>query len=152
MWYNKKKKEKLFPSDKIVKVKKKPDLKAKLDRIFSEYIRLRDADNNGMVRCISCRNIEHWKNVDCGHFVNRSHTSTRFNEKNCNAQCRRCNRFDEGNNIGYMKGLIKKYGASVLEELEVLKYQESHLSEFEYKVLIEHYTKEVKRLHEDKGI
>ena len=152
MWYNKKKKGKLFPSDKIVKVKKKPDLKAKLDRIFSEYIRLRDADNNGMVRCISCRNIEHWKNVDCGHFVNRSHTSTRFNEKNCNAQCRRCNRFDEGNNIGYMKGLIKKYGASVLEELEVLKYQESHLSEFEYKVLIEHYTKEVKRLHEDKGI
>lgn len=152
MWYNKKKKEKLFPSDKIVKVKKKPDLKAKLDRIFSEYIRLRDADNNGMVRCISCRNIEHWKNVDCGHFVNRSHTSTRFNEKNCNAQCRRCNRFDEGNNIGYMKGLIKKYGASVLEELEVLKYQESQLSEFEYKVLIEHYTKEVKRLHEDKGI
>lgn len=60
MWYKKKKKkESLFLSDKIVKVTKKPDLKAKLDKIFSEYIRLRDADNNGMVRCISCMKIDH---------------------------------------------------------------------------------------------
>ncbi len=153
MWYKKKKKkESLFLSDKIVKVTKKPDLKAKLDKIFSEYIRLRDADNNGMVRCISCMKIDHWKNVDCGHFVNRGHMSTRYNEKNCNAQCRKCNRFDEGNSIGYSRGLIKKYGPGVIDELEVLKHQESHLSDFDYEVLIKHYQKEVKRLKEEKGL
>lgn len=153
MWYKKKKRKKAcFFSDKIVKVTKKPDLKAKLDKIFSEYIRLRDADNNGMVRCISCMKIDHWKNVDCGHFVNRGHTSTRYNEKNCNAQCRKCNRFDEGNNIGYARGLVRKYGQQVIEELEILKHQASHLSEFDYKILIAHYSKKVKELHENKGI
>lgn len=153
MWYKKKKKkESLFLSDKIVKVTKKPDLKAKLDKIFSEFIRLRDADSNGMVGCISCMKIDHWENVDCGHFVNRGHMSTRYNEKNCNAQCRKCNRFDEGNSIGYTRGLIRKYGTQVIDELEILKHQESHLSDFDYEVLIKHYQKEVKRLREEKGL
>ena len=60
--------------------------------------------------------------------------------------------FDEGNNIGYMRGLIKKYGQAVIEELEILKHQHSHLSDFDYKVLIDLYTQKVKQLHEDKGI
>lgn len=38
--------------------------KDKLDRIFSEYIRLRDADNNGYIRCISCGKIVFWKDTD----------------------------------------------------------------------------------------
>lgn len=152
MWYKKKKKEKIPLFKGTVSVKKKPDLKAKLDRVFSIYIRLRDSDNNGYVRCISCGKIVHWKDIHCGHFVNRGHMSTRFNEKNCNGQCLGCNSFDEGNNIGYTRGLIKKYGPGIIDELEILKHQESHLSEFEYKVLIDHYSKKVKELHENKGI
>lgn len=138
--------------DNKVVVKKNPNLKAKLDRIFSEYIRIRDANQQGYTVCISCGKIVSWKEADCGHFVNRRHMATRFNEKNCNSQCRSCNRFDEGNNIGYMRGLIKKYGQAVIEELEILKHQHSHLSDFDYKVLIDLYTQKVKQLHEDKGI
>ena len=130
----------------------KNTLKNKLDRIFSLYIRLRDANPQGYTRCISCGKIVPWKEADCGHFINRSHMATRYNEKNCNAQCRSCNRFDEGNNIGYIRGLIKKYGQGVIDELEILKHQESHWTEFEYKSLIEHYKQKVKELHENKGI
>ena len=130
----------------------KSTLKNKLDRIFSLYIRLRDANLQGYTRCISCGKIVPWKEADCGHFINRSHMATRYNEKNCNAQCRSCNRFDEGNNIGYIRGLIKKYGQGVIDELEILKHQESHWTEFEYKSLIEHYKQKVKELHENKGI
>lgn len=137
---------------KIVKSKKKIDYKAKLDKIFSNFIRLRDATTQGYVVCISCGKIIAWKQSDCGHFVNRSHMATRFNEKNCNAQCRSCNRFDEGNNIGYTRGLIKKYSKGVIDELYVLKHQVSKLSEFDYKCLISIYTKKVKELHENKGI
>ena len=52
-----KKKEKPLPLfDKAgIKIKKKPDLKARLDKEFSLYIRLRDAMPNGYFRCISCR-------------------------------------------------------------------------------------------------
>lgn len=148
-----KKKEKISPLfDKTVSVKKQPDLKTKLDRIFSEFIRLRDANPAGYTRCISCGKLVPWKQADCGHFVNRSHMATRFNEKNCNAQCHTCNRFDEGNNIGYTEGLIKKYGPGIITELRVLKSQISKLSEFEYKVLIKEYTLKLKQLHADKGI
>ena len=147
----KKRKKPLFDKPEI-KVKKRPNLKTKLDRIFSEFIRLRDANLQGFTVCISCGKIVPWKEADCGHFVNRSHMATRYHEKNCNAQCRSCNRYDEGNNIGYARGLIKKYGPDIIEELEVLKHQSSHLTDFEYQVLIKEYTQKVKQLHEDKGI
>ena len=127
------------------------NLKDKLDRIFSEYIRLRDADANGYCRCISCGAVHHWKEVDCGHYVNRSHMATRYDERNCNAQCRKCNRFDEGNNIGYTKGLIAKYGDKVIDELYVKKYTISKMSKAEYEILIDHYKTEVKKLKDAKA-
>ena len=118
----------------------------RLDKVFSEYVRLRDSDSNGFVRCISCGKITFWNKSDCGHYVNRKHLSTRWNEKNCNAQCRACNRFDEGNMIGYTKGLIKKYGGKVLGELELMKSQTCKLSDFEGELLIKHYRTKVKEL------
>lgn len=137
------------------KRKRKPSestLKDKLDRVFSVYIRLRDANNDGYIRCISCGKIVHWKESDCGHFVNRSHMGTRFSERNCNAQCRKCNRFDEGNNIGYTRGLIKKHGIKVINDLEVKKHTFSKMSEFDYEISIDYYQKEAKRIAKEKGI
>lgn len=138
-----------------VKTKRKQTiktLKAKLDRVFSIYVRLRDADKNGYCKCISCGKVEHWKDVDNGHFVNRSHMSTRYNERNCNAQCRKCNRFDEGNNIGYIRGLIGKYGVRVIPELDVLKHTQSFMKTFDYEFLISHYNEEIKRIKKEKCI
>ncbi|MEG1644024.1 MAG: recombination protein NinG [Bacteroidales bacterium] len=128
------------------------DLKAKLDRVFSEYIRLRDSDSRGYVRCISCGKIVHWKEADCGHYVNRAHMGTRFSEHNCNGQCRFCNRFDEGNNIGYTRGLISKYGVKIIADLEVKKHSQTHLTKFDYEIMIKHYKEEVKRLKREKGL
>lgn len=124
----------------------------KLDRIFSEFIRLRDADKNGYCKCISCGKIQHWKEVDNGHFVNRSHMSTRFDEKNCNAQCRKCNRFDEGNNIGYMKGLVAKYGDKIIDELYVKKHHTSKFSKVEFELMADYYKKKVSELKKEKNI
>ena len=81
--------------------KKSPNLKNKLDTVFSRFIRLRDARKDGTFQCISCGRILPLDQADCGHYINRQHMSTRFSEKNCNAQCRSCNRFDEGNMQGY---------------------------------------------------
>lgn len=118
--------------------------KAKLDRIFSEYIRRRDS-NNGFGRCISCNKILHWTNGDAGHYVNRQHMSLRYDEKNVHLQCRRCNRFDEGNMLGYTKGLINKYGESVLDYLDMKKHNISKLSESDYIALISHYQDKLKQ-------
>ena len=127
-------------------------LKNKLDRAFSEFIRLRDSDKNGYGRCISCGKIVFWKESDAGHYVNRQHMGTRFSERNVNLQCRSCNRFDEGNNIGYTRGLISKYGMKVITDLEVKKHTVSKMTAFDYEVLIEHYKKEVSKLKKEKGL
>lgn len=88
----KKKKEKPLPLfDKAgINVKKKPDLVAKLDKVFSRYIRLRDCMPNGYFRCISCGQIKPFEQADCGHFHSRRHMATRFDEDNAHAECRHC--------------------------------------------------------------
>lgn len=127
-------------------MKSSVNLKAKLDRIFSLYIRLRDSDDNGYGRCISCRKIVHYKDADAGHFINRKHMSLRYDEKNVNFQCRPCNRFDEGNMTGYARGLICKYGEDVIKYLEVKKYNTSKICRTVYLELIKYYENKVKEL------
>lgn len=130
----------------------KSSLKTRLDTVFAMFIRLRDAMPNGMFRCISCGRLLPFDQSDCGHYINRQHMATRFNEKNCNAQCRKCNRFDEGNIQGYRRGLIAKYGEPTVLMLEAMKNQINKISDFEYRAMIDYYRKEVKRLKKEKQI
>jgi hypothetical protein len=127
------------------------NFKAILDRIFSLFIRLRDADENGYCRCISCGKIVHWKECDAGHYINRKHMALRYDEKNVNAQCRACNRFDEGNMIGYHAGLVKKYGAKVIDYLNIKRHNVCKMGVSEYSLLINHYKAEVDELKKVKG-
>lgn len=120
--------------------------KVKLDRVFSQYIRLRDMMTGGYFRCISCGKLLPIRDADCGHYINRKHMSTRFSEVNCNAQCKSCNRFDEGNIQGYRRGLVAKYGEEKVLLLEAQKYEVRKYSDFEYDALIEHYQKEIKKI------
>ena len=134
-----------------VKVKRQPDLKAKLDKEFSLFIRLRDTMPSGF-RCISCGQIKPYEQADCGHYINRQHMSTRFDETNCNAQCRKCNRFMEGNIQGYRQGLIAKYGEQRVLLLEAKKNQTRKYSDFEYRELIKYYNALWKKLKKEKGL
>lgn len=132
--------------------KKSNSLMNKLDAVFSEFIRLRDTRDDGTFVCISCGRILPYEQADCGHYINRKHMSTRFSEKNCNAQCRSCNRFDEGNIQGYRRGLVAKYGEQAVLLLEVSKNRINKISSFEYQAMIDHYRKEVRRLKKEKGM
>ena len=149
-----KKKEKPLPLfDKAgIKIKKKPDLVAKLDKVFSRYIRLRDAMPNGYFRCISCGQIKPYEQADCGHYINRQHMITRFDEMNCNAQCRKCNRFMEGNIQGYRQGLIAKYGEKRVLILESMKNQMRKYADFELTELTKYYKALGDKLSKEKGI
>lgn len=69
----------------------------------------------------------------------------RYSELNCHAQCRHCNRFDEGNVQEYRKHLIEKFGESQVVLLEAMKHQSNKLSVFELKAIASHYKKEVKK-------
>ena len=74
--------------------------------------------------------------------------ATRFDENNCNAQCRSCNRFDEGNIQGYRKGLIAKYGEKLTESLEIKKHNTSRISEVELDILIDYYKRKLNEIQQ----
>ena len=69
-------------------------LKKELDKWFSLYIRLRDAEQ-GIAQCFTCGKIDHYKRLQCGHFQSRRHHATRWNEQNCQVQCVKCNMFEQ---------------------------------------------------------
>ena len=151
-----KKKDKPLPLfDKAgITVKKKPDLKAKLDKVFSLYIRLRDSKpfNYRFFKCISCGEIKPFEQADCGHFHSRRHLSTRFDEDNAHAECRACNRFSADHLINYAKNLIAKIGQQKFDLLKVKAAGTSKMSDFEYEQLIKYYKALNKKLRKEKGL
>ena len=90
-----------------------------LDDWFSKFIRLRNADEYGMIRCITCGKRVHWKRADNGHFVKRGHAGTKYDEKNCGEQCRfPCNRRRNGEEQAHRIYIDKTYGEGTADMLK----------------------------------
>lgn len=123
-----------------------------LDKWHSLYVRLRDAGPSGDVSCCSCGKVVYWRDVDAGHFIPRQNKSTRYHENNVFGQCRKCNRFDNGNPAGYAKFLINKFGDGILDELIYISHQAKKRTQFEINNLRDYYKQKAKDLAEKKGL
>lgn len=134
------------------KTGKRSSLKDRLDKVFSLYIRLRDAMPNGYFRCISCGEIKPFDQADCGHYFSRTHLATRFDEQNCHAECRYCNRFKADHLDGYRENLIRKIGQRNFDLLRIRHQSSSQMSEFEYRELIKYYKVRCEMLKKEKGL
>lgn len=124
----------------------------KLDKIFSEYIRLRDADVNGYIRCYCCGYPVHWKLAHNGHFFGRRFLGTRFNEENCHACCVPCNTYNNGNLKAYEEHLRREYGDSIIDKLTMLKNTLTKFAPYEIEEMTEEYKQKVKELRKGKGL
>lgn len=90
-----------------------------LDAIFSLYVRIRDANSDGIVKCFTCSNKAHYSEVDAGHYIHRTDLNTRWHPKNVRGQCKKCNQFNDG--------MVAKFA----EELEK---EEKGLTEYLYEL------------------
>jgi hypothetical protein len=125
---------------------------SKLWEVFSIYIRLRDADENGICKCFTCSARKHWKMMQAGHGIPRQHWGTRYLEKNVHAQCRKCNFFEQGKQSEYALQVDAKYGAGTWDSLTVLsKQKRKRLSDVEIKALREHYLAQIEILKKEKN-
>jgi len=128
-------------------------LKKELDKWFSLYIRLRSANEYGMVQCFTCGVVRGYKDgMQNGHFQSRKHMATRFDEENCQVQCIKCNIFDSGQQYLFSLRLDEKYGEGRAEELEHLARTTLKISRVEYEDYISYYKNLVENLKEEKGI
>lgn len=116
-----------------------------LDIIFSQLIRLKGADEFGMVKCYTCDDVKHWKQMQCGHFIPRAQMPTRFSEKNCRPQCKSCNEDKRGNLVVFAAQLESEEPGIVA----ILQEQSRGVQDYcrdELKALIVDTTRRVKKL------
>jgi hypothetical protein len=128
-------------------------LKKELDKIFSVFIRLRDATDEGMVQCCTCNKVGHYKSgMQCGHFQSRRHHSTRWNEENCAVQCIGCNCFKQGEQFRFSTYIDSRYGEGTAEYLEGLARIIKKFDRIDYEEQISYYKSIVDKLKKEKGI
>lgn len=125
----------------------------KLWKIFSIYIRLRDADQNGICTCFTCGRKTIWnKNTDCGHGIPRQHFGTKYNEKNNHAQCKKCNGFEGGMREVYKSEMDKRYGSGTWDLLILSSKRKSKITQFEIDLMEKHFARLVEKLKIEKGL
>ena len=124
----------------------------KLDKIFSEFTRLRDADSNGYVHCYCCGYSIAWTNSQAMHFMNRRHLGTRFNEINVKAGCQVCNMHHNGNLEAFEQHLIRDYGEEVIDRLTMLKNTIHSKYDIDIEEKTKYYAEKVKQLKKEKGL
>jgi len=127
-------------------------LKKDLDKWFSLYIRLRYADENGYTECYTCGKIDHYKKMQCGHFLSRRYHTTRWNTTNCQVQCVKCNMYEQGEQYKFGTKLSMEFGVEEVEYLTNLANSTMKRTRGEYKEDISYYQNLVKNLKKTKGI
>ncbi len=127
-------------------------LKKDLDKWFSLYIRLRYADGNGYTECYTCGKIDHYKKMQCGHFLSRRYHTTRWNTTNCQVQCVKCNMYEQGEQYKFGTKLSMEFGVEEVEYLTNLANTTKKRTRGEYKEDISYYQNLVKNLKKTKGI
>jgi len=126
--------------------------KAKLDKIFSQFIRLRAVNDEGWGECFTCGRLRHYKSADAGHFMVRQKMPTRFHELNVQFQCKACNGFEGGAQYEFAKRLDELHGEGTADRLVRLSNETKRFSVHELEDLCKIYKKKVDELRKSKGL
>lgn len=118
---------------------------------FSRWVRLHESDENGMVKCVTCPKVAHWKTMQAGHFIPGRHNSILFDERGCHSQCYACNcGWLKGNPRKYNKYMLEVYGQDVIDELEALDTVNKQFKVYELEAIFEAYRDLNRQLLEEK--
>jgi len=120
---------------------------------FSKYIRLRSADKEGNVICVTCGKKLHWKESQASHFIDSRCNSVLFNEKIVHPACYRCNVILHGNKVKYflyMKSI--GYTDKQLEIFEMLKNKPLKYTKQDYIDISDKYKAKVEMLKKKKKV
>jgi len=107
--------------------------KKRADEALSKFIRNRDTPG----LCITCNQAITFDNSDAGHFISRNHEAVRYDKQNVHAQCRKCNRFNSGNQYEHGQAIDKKYGEGTAEKLLIKSKMYCKRKIFDYEYIIE---------------
>ncbi len=132
-------------------------LLAKADKYFSLWFRANEANENGIVACVTCGKRMMWKMADggchTGHFESRGHSSVRFMPENCGVQCKKCNTYQEGRKPDFETYLRKRYGNEKVDKIKIFaKMTQKRLSDFELNQIAKYYKTDFEKIIKIKGL
>lgn len=142
----------------MIRTKPKQDslstLIKKLDTVFSEYIRLRDCDDNGTVTCFVTGERVWWRDADAAHWLGRSLMPVRFDERNVHATTKDTNQYEDPFEHGrkYDAAMKRHYQQCEVETLVLKSVSVQKFMRHEILELIETYTEKVKQLKKQKHL
>lgn len=117
-----------------------------LQKVFNQYIRLRDKNKS----CISCGASLTGK-FDAGHyFTVGAYPNLRFNEDNVHGQCVHCNQHRHGNVAEYSLSLPLRIGMKRFEQLLEERSKPSDLTIEDIKEKITYYKQKIKEYEKQK--
>lgn len=122
-------------------------------RLFSQFIRLRDA-----YKCFTCGRVGSGSGIHAGHYIPRAAGGLRlyFHERNVHAQCYHCNINLSGNSDIYGQKLEQKYGKKVLTTLRKLRDLDVkdplQFTAEDYQKLMKKYQAKMKKLLQKPGV
>lgn len=123
------------------KTKKLTDgqLKKRVWKEYSIYIRTRGADAAGYNECCTCWTRKHWTELQAGHFIRGRLNANLFDERGTHPQCYSCNVGKQGNVITYFKFMMSKYGGAVIDEMLEQNIRTRKWLAGELQGLLDHY-------------
>ena len=81
-------------------------------------------------------------------FKSELYSGVKLDEININRQCRKCNRYLNGNEINYVKGFIERYGLPAFNDLskKAVETKNKKWSADELQAIINKYKQKIKDL------
>ncbi len=123
---------------------------------FSRFIKVRDANSSGLVKCCTCTKVLHYQDpeLNAGHFIPGHNNTTLFNEKIVHGQCVDCNLGGQGMQYEYGKFMQEKYGydQGTLDEMQTWRHKVKKVLLCELKELKDYFDSEYERIKKEKGI
>ena len=126
----------------------KKTLRAQCLEAIQRLVRMKAANDEGMVNCVSCNAYLHWKEAQGGHYIAKGSSSYwALEEENVHPQCVGCNIFgmSRGSAEGqYTLWMIDYYGKEFVENMHRDKRKLRKLYAADYRELLESMKNQMK--------
>ena len=123
-------------------------LRAKALKTLQKLSRISAADEWGYCKCVSCGKLEHYKNMDGGHFIPKGSSSRwALEESNVNPQCKGCNGFSMKHGSAeaqYTLFMIDWVGKDQVEYMLATKNDPIKFYAADYREMISEWTEQIK--------
>ena len=114
-----------------------------LTALFNYYIKLKEVNHQGYIKCFTCDKVCHISNIDAGHFQGSKKSTVRWDEMNVKPQCRQCNNTNNGMRQEFANRLDLKYGCGTAKRLMQKANKASQFKSAELRQKIEYYKSKI---------